>query len=435
MRLTEYQINVATEITGYLCSGVNVFLKGDSGSGKSTVVSEIAVQLAQQGKSIAYFDLLEMADLSNGCISGQTTRSYLRTLSSNVNVVVIEDINSIETVVCDWYTKLRNFFVYILERHMKTSNTSFLLTGSCCSISKFRYFQVELSRTDNDIIFKQCGLTESIISAFPNISIGVGIKASIAKNPLKEIMRLTGQVAVEDSVNEPVLFGCKDILAKLNTHIIVPIRKGKTPKKGLVLAGPSGTGKTSMAKWLAYQLGGKFFPISPSPTIVSDLQKKISEAYMCAPAVVFIDDVDGLFNNEDTTRGFLTILDGVESKKRKAIIVVVACMDSHSIPSAMVRGGRLEMLLHTNLPDYYTRIDILREHCKGLNCEYWSHQMDGWNCADVTRAAADAIREHETNHFPLETVMEGIIASIRQQYECVTKQYSSLPEEHYSYYT
>lgn len=435
MGLTEYQINVATEVAGHLCSGVNVFLKGDSGSGKSTIVAETAARLSQQGKSIAYFDLLEMADLANGCISGQTARSYLRTLSNNVNVVVIEDINSIETVVCDWYTKLRNFFVYILERHMKTSNTLFLLTGSCCSISKSQYFQVDLRKTDNDVIFKQYGLSDTVISVFPNISIDVGIKASLAKEPIKEIMRLTGQMTSEDNIDEPTLFGCKDILAKLNTHIVTPIRKGKTPKKGLVLAGPSGTGKTSMAKWLACQLGGKFFSISPSPTIVSDLQKKISEAYTCAPAVVFIDDVDGLFDNEDTTRGFLTILDGVESKKRKSIIVVVACMDSHSIPSAMVRGGRLEMLLHTSLPDYDTRIDILRKHCDGLNYEYWSHQMDGWNCADVTRAAADAIREQESTEMPLETVMGNIITSIRQQYECVTKQYSSHPKEHYSYYS
>src|SRR5690606_38413996 len=95
-------------------------------------------------------------------------------------------------------------------------------------------------------------------------------------------------------------------------------------------------------------------------SLIEMFQCTIRKARENAPAVVFIDDGDMLFDHDDTYRAFLTILDGIETNKRHDVCVILTCMNMRKVPASLIRGGRLEMSLITRLPDR-KKIQVLLE--------------------------------------------------------------------------
>jgi transitional endoplasmic reticulum ATPase len=74
---------------------------------------------------------------------------------------------------------------------------------------------------------------------------------------------------------------------------------GIRPSHGVLILGPPGTGKTSMAHAVASETGAYFFSIS-GPEIMSkkadesdsNLRRAFEEAKKNAPAIIFIDEID-----------------------------------------------------------------------------------------------------------------------------------------------
>ena len=172
------------------------------------------------------------------------------------------------------------------------------------------------------------------------------------------------------------LKGVDEVIRALEAKIALPFENdalaaalGLKPKRGVLLAGPPGTGKTTIGRALAHRLKSKFFLIDGTIVAGSDLfYRKVfdvfEEAKRNAPAVVFIDDADVIFEDKDE-RGFyrylLTMLDGLESASAERVCVMMTAMDMNSLPQAMVRSGRIELWLETKLPDETARAAILRE--------------------------------------------------------------------------
>lgn len=172
------------------------------------------------------------------------------------------------------------------------------------------------------------------------------------------------------------LKGVDEVIQALEAKIAFPFENdalatalGLKPKRGVLLAGPPGTGKTTIGRALAHRLKSKFFLIDGTVVAGSDsFYRRIfhvfEEAKRNAPAVVFIDDADVIFEEKDE-RGFyrylLTMLDGLESANAERVCVMMTAMDVNSLPPAMVRSGRIELWLETKLPDEKARATILRE--------------------------------------------------------------------------
>lgn len=224
------------------------------------------------------------------------------------------------------------------------------------------------------------------------------------------------------------LIGMESILDEINTSIIRPIELNHpdvTIKKGIVLCGPPGTGKTSIGRWLAHKLKGKLYLVGgevgvSGPSFVNTIEENLKLAYRNAPAVVFVDDVDKIFENSDSYRAFLTLLDGLDNKKRTNVCMIVTCMDLRKVPASLIRGGRLEMCLQTRLPTTESIIQILQVGMNRMlqtlmdlsnrgdlpadmvatfesqvNAEFYRNQairMVGWNCADINRCINDVLR-------------------------------------------
>jgi transitional endoplasmic reticulum ATPase len=177
------------------------------------------------------------------------------------------------------------------------------------------------------------------------------------------------------------LKGVDDVIRALEAKIALPFENdelatklGLKPKRGVLLAGPPGTGKTTIGRALAHRLKGKFFLIDG--TVIAgtrDFYCKVQEVFDAAkknaPSVVFIDDTDVIFE-EGGDRGFyrylLTMLDGLESASAERICVMMTAMNAASLPQAILRSGRVELWLETRLPDAAARQAILRSKFAGL---------------------------------------------------------------------
>jgi SpoVK/Ycf46/Vps4 family AAA+-type ATPase len=125
---------------------------------------------------------------------------------------------------------------------------------------------------------------------------------------------------------------------------------------------------------LAHRLKGKFFLIDGTVVARTDefygaVRKIFAAATRNAPAVIFIDDTDLIFEgNADSGfyRYLATMLDGLESASAERVCVMMTAMDAGSLPPALLRSGRVELWLETRLPDAKARADIIAERLTSL---------------------------------------------------------------------
>ena len=207
------------------------------------------------------------------------------------------------------------------------------------------------------------------------------------------------------------LKGVDDVIEALEANVVLPLENDALaaeldlkPKRGILLAGPPGTGKTTVGRALAHRLKGKFFLIDG--TFIAGTQHfygRIHEVFEAAkenaPSVIFIDDSDVIF--EDTSehglyRYLLTMLDGLESNSVGGVCVMMTAMEVGSLPPAMVRSGRIELWLETRLPDGEARGAILRDRLQSLppalasvDTAWLAEQADGLTGADLKRVVED----------------------------------------------
>lgn len=169
------------------------------------------------------------------------------------------------------------------------------------------------------------------------------------------------------------LKGVDDVIEELEAKIALPFENDSLanelqlkPKRGVLLAGPPGTGKTTIGRALAHRLRSKFFlidgtVIAESSNFFEKVQRIFDAAKKNAPAIIFIDDADVIF--EDRHQGFyrylLTMMDGLESASSERVCIMMTAMDATSLPPALLRSGRIELWLYTRLPDEEARFEIL----------------------------------------------------------------------------
>jgi len=152
--------------------------------------------------------------------------------------------------------------------------------------------------------------------------------------------------------------------------------------RGVVLSGPSGTGKTTYARALANSCNVSLIATSYAKwqacghlgDTLKAMRASFADAVRVAPSILFIDEIDSIgdrtkFGGDNAhysfsvVSGLLEALDGIE--KRQGVIVVGACNYPELLDEALMRPGRLDRHIRIPLPDNAARLAILRFH--GIN--------------------------------------------------------------------
>ena len=203
-------------------------------------------------------------------------------------------------------------------------------------------------------------------------------------------------------------------------------KMGNRVPRGILLYGPSGTGKTLLAKAIATQSEANFISIR-GPELLSkwigESEKGIREVFrrarQASPCIVFFDEIDAIasvrgMNNDgsDTQRvvsQILTEIDGIETLY--GVTVIAATNRPDMIDPALLRPGRFDKIIQIPMPDKSGRRRILeintrdipldrqRSTSTGINPDYVdldriadiSEEFSGADVASIANTASSLV--------------------------------------------
>ncbi len=191
------------------------------------------------------------------------------------------------------------------------------------------------------------------------------------------------------------------------------LKVGARTPKGVLLVGPSGTGKTLLARAVAGEANVQFLSIAGSEFMemlvgvgASRVRDLFETAKKLAPSIIFIDEIDaigrargsgyagGHNEREQTLNQILVEMDGFESNDN--VIVMAATNRGELLDSALVRPGRFDRRVRVSLPDLEERKHIVKIHSKGkpiaadVNSKRIAKSVVGFSGADIENMLNEA---------------------------------------------
>ncbi|EGG41266.1 AAA family ATPase, CDC48 subfamily protein [Candidatus Nitrosarchaeum limnium SFB1] len=176
--------------------------------------------------------------------------------------------------------------------------------------------------------------------------------------------------------------GLEDVKRELQEAVEWPMKYpglydklGHKMPRGILLHGPSGTGKTLLAKAVATQSEANFVSVRGPELLskwVGESERGIREIFrrarQASPCVVFFDEIDSIAPirgaggetavTERVVSQLLTELDGMENMH--GVVVLAATNRPDMIDPALLRPGRFDKIIQIPLPDKESRKMILR---------------------------------------------------------------------------
>ena len=209
------------------------------------------------------------------------------------------------------------------------------------------------------------------------------------ENAVKEVMPSAMREVYLESPDIPwtAIGGLEEVKRELQEAVEWPLRYpdlytklGHSMPKGLLMHGPSGTGKTLLAKAVATESEANFISVRGPELLskwVGESERGIREIFrrarQAAPCVVFFDEVDSIaptrgmggdsMVTERVVSQLLTELDGIQALS--GVVVLAATNRADMIDPALLRPGRFDKIVFVPMPDKAGKTKDSRDSFEG----------------------------------------------------------------------
>jgi transitional endoplasmic reticulum ATPase len=240
-------------------------------------------------------------------------------------------------------------------------------------------------------------------------------------NAIKEVMPSAMREVYLESpdVKWSDIGGLDEVKRELQEAVEWPLRYpdlytklGHSIPKGILMHGPSGTGKTMLAKAVATESEANFISVK-GPELLSkwigESERGVREIFrrarQAAPCVVFFDEVDSIApvrgmegvnaGTERMVSQLLTEMDGIQ--ELTGVVIIAATNRLDMIDTALLRPGRFDKIVFVPKPDLGTRLKILEIYAKEkpitseVNLQRIAELTDGFSGADMSAVANTAV--------------------------------------------
>ncbi len=212
-----------------------------------------------------------------------------------------------------------------------------------------------------------------------------------------DVVLTRGDVVLTEDAREQLL----DI-ANVFMHPDMADSVGVAAPAGVILHGPPGTGKTTVAKVLANELNASFYAVSAADMLskwAAESEQKVQRLFARAranrPTVVFVDEIDGLLRRrgsasampweERVVSQFLQELDGLRGNTG---VLLVGATNRLDILDPAVVGRRLAPI-EIGLPGLDARVRLIELLCASsklatdVDVQMLAAATDGMSGADI----------------------------------------------------